>query len=198
MMGAEALSSLKNQRFVMIENKPFIMAILLIKQSKFNQDLIIFVKELLIKIFSSNNNKLIGDLYTNLINFFGKLELYNLLGLSKYVNSYGLSNKVKMINRDIFKVSRIDKGTKMYLYLYLYITYHFFNYISFLKMINILGKVLLFDSKEKKIDNLIIVLESFRKIYSTKLRINSLKLLIRLIIFFLDLKKILKSMYLMK
>lgn len=185
------LFSLNNKQFIMLENKPFVMSALLLKYPKFDQKLIVFINKLLTRIFSSNN-KSVGILYANLITFFNKLELYDLLGLRG--NKYDLNKKVKVINEDLFKISKLDKKVKRCLYLYLCIINSFFNYIRFPKMINILKKVLLCSIKEKKINNLKTILEMYLK----KLNFNSLYLLMGLIKYFLMIKKILKSIYIMK
>jgi hypothetical protein len=185
------LFSLNNKRFIMLENKPFVMSVLLLKYPKFDQKLIVFINKLLTKIFS-RNNKFVGILYANLITFFNKLELYDLLGLRG--NKYDLNKKVKVINGDLFKMSRFDKKIKRCLSLYLCIINSFFNYIGFSKMINILKRVLLCSTKEKKINNLKTILE----IYLRKFNFNSLYLLMGLIKYFLMIKKILKSIYTMK
>lgn len=173
------LFSLNNKQFTMLENKSYVMSALLLKHPKYDQKLIVFINKILTKIFSDssniNNNRFIGILYTNLINFFNKAELYDLLRLIN--NEYGLDNKVKR-----------------YLYLYLCIINYFFNYIGFSKMINILKKILLLSPEEKKINNLKIVLE----IYLRKLNFNSLYLLMGLIQIFCRIKKILNSMYIMR
>jgi Mitochondrial ribosomal protein (VAR1) len=185
------LFSLNNKQFIMLENKPFVMSVLFLKHPKFDQKLILFINKLLTKIFS-RNNKFVGILYANLITFFNKSELYDLLGLIG--NKYDLNKKVKVINGDLFKMSKLDKKVKRCLYLYLCIINSFFNYIEFPKMINILKKVLLCSTKEKKINNLKTILE----MYLRKFNFNSLYLLMGLIKYFLMIKKILKSIYIMK
>ena len=205
----KALFSLSNKQFVMFENKPFVFGALLLKHPKFDQKLIRFVDEFLIKIFSNSsiNNKFIGILYANLINFFNKKELYDLLGLrvdvsldtkKLLVDKYDLNRQVKVINRDLFKMSDISKKVKICLYLYLCIINYFFDYIGFPKMINILKRVLLCSSKEKRASNLKTMLEELRKVYLKTLNFNSLYLLIRLVNFFLMIRKLLKGIYIMK
>jgi hypothetical protein len=205
----KALFSLNNKQFVMFENKPFVFGALLLKHPKFDQKLIRLVDKLIIKIFSNSsiNNKFIGILYANLINFFNKEELYDLLGLrvdvsldnkKLLVNKYDLNRKVEVINRDLFKMSNINKKVKICLYLYLCIINYFFDYIGFPKMINILKRVLLCSSKEKRASNLKTMLEELRKVYLNNLNFNSLYLLIRLVNFFLMIRKLLKGIYIMK
>ncbi len=205
----KALFSLKNKQFVMLENKPFVFGTLLLKHPEFDQKLIGLVDKPLMKIFSNstNNNKFIGILYANLVNFFDKKELYDLLGLRGNVSvdtknlliyKYDLNRKVKVINRDLFKLSDIGKKVKICLYLYLCVINYFFNCIGFPKMINILKRVLLCSSKEKRISNLKTMLEELRKVYLKSLNFNSLYLLIRLVNFFLMIKKLLKGIYIMK
>jgi hypothetical protein len=208
----ETLFSLENKQFIFIENKLFVMAILLLKYYKFNKKSIGFIKELLVKLFNCNNNnnynngnKSVKILYKYIITFFDKVKLHDLLRLNKYtntyienslVNSYKSGINIKVINRDLFKLYKINKNTKMYLYLYLCIIYYFFNYIGLPKMINILRKVAF--SKEKETNNSVIMLKSLHKVYSIKLGVNSSYLLFGLVNFFLNLKKILKTIYLMK
>jgi hypothetical protein len=205
----KALFSLNNKQFVMFENKPFVAGALLLKHPKFDQKLIRLIDKPLIKIFSNsvNNNKFIGILYANLINFFDKEELYDLLGLREnvsldtkklLVDKYDLNRKVKVINRDLFKMSDISKKVKICLYLYLCIVNYFFDCIGFPKMINILKRVLLCCSKEKRVSHLKTMLEGLRKVYLKNLNFDSLYLLIRLVNFFLMIRKLLKSMYIMK
>jgi len=208
MKTANSLFSLNNKQFVLLENKSFMFGALLLKHPKFDQKLIRFVDKLLIKIFSnSTNNKFIGILYTNVINFFDKMDLYDLLGSRRdvniykeksFINNYDINRKVEVTNKDLFKISMISKKVKKCLYLYLCIVNYFFNYIGFPKMINILKKVLLCSSKEKRINNLKMMLEELRKVYIKRLDFNSLYLLIRLVNFFLMIKKLLKSIYIMK
>jgi hypothetical protein len=196
----------------MLENKSFIMGILLLKHPKFNQELLIFIKELLTKIFNNTNNsskynKFIGVLYENLKTFFDKAELYDLLGLRKDANiytnelsvdKYSLNEKVKVIDRNLFKFSKINDDIKRCLYLYLCIINYFFNYIGFHEMINILRKVLLYSSKANRINNLKTMLKKLRKIYLKRLGFDYLYLLIRLVNLFLMIRKILKGIYIMK
>ena len=187
------LFTLNSKPFTILENKSFVMSALLLKCPKFDQKLIVFINKLLTKMFGySNNSRFMVTLYTNLITFFNKVELYDLLGLKG--NKYYLDKKVKVIGGDLFKMSNLSKKIKRCLYLYLCITNSFFNYIGFPKMINILKKVLLCSAKEKKISNLNAILE----IYLKKLNFNSLYLLIGLIKYFLMINKILKSIYIMK
>jgi hypothetical protein len=207
----EMLFSLKSEQ---IENKPFVMALLLLKYYKFDQRSITFFNKLLTKLFSnynnntsSNSNKFIKTLYENIVVFFDKSELYDLLGLNRNTNMYtekllinehGLNKKIRVINKDLFKISSISKNTKIYLYLYMYIINYLFNCIRFPKMISILRKVLLFKVKEKEVSDSITMLENLKKNYLIKFKIDSFYVLIRLIKIFFDLKKILKSMYLIK
>ncbi len=205
----KALFSLNNKQFVMLENKPFVFGALLLKHPEFDQKLIRLVDKPLMKIFSNsvNNNKFIGILYANLVNFFDKEELYDLLGLRGNVSvdtkklliyKYDLNRKVKVINRDLFKLSDIGKKVKICLYLYLCVINYFFNCIGFPKMINILKRVLLCSSKEKRVSNLKTMLEELRKVYLKSLNFNSLYLLIKLVNFFLMIRKLLKGIYIMK
>jgi len=205
----EALLLLNNKQFIMFENKPFVFSILLLKHPKFDQKLIRFVNKLLMKTFNNdiNNNKFVGILYVDFINFFDKMELYDLLGLKGnksihkqklLVNKYDLNNEFEVINKDLFRVSHINKKVKKCLYLYLCIINYFFSYIGFPRIISILKKVLLCSSKEKRIDYMKIILRELRKIYLKRLDFNSLYLLIRLIIFFLIIRKLLRSIYVMK
>jgi hypothetical protein len=205
----KALFSLNNKQFVMLENKPFVFGALLLKYPEFDQKLIRLVDKPLMKIFSNsvNNNKFIGILYANLVNFFDKEELYDLLGLRGNVSvdtkklliyKYDLDRKVKVINRDLFKMSDIGKKVKICLYLYLCVINYFFNFIGFSKLINILKRVLLCNSKEKRVSNLKTMLVELRKVYLKSLNFNSLYLLIRLVNFFLMIRKLLKGIYIMK
>jgi hypothetical protein len=203
----KAVNTQKNKQFIMLENRPFLMGALLLKHPKFDQKLIMFVKKLLIKIFNSNNKIFCEMLYTNVITFFNKTELYKLLGLRKdtdiYIEKPLLSKQesnqeIKIINKNIFKISTLDKKVKKCLYLYLYIVKCFFDYIGFPKLINILGKVLSCSLKEKRTNCLKTMLDKLGKIYLTTLKINSLHSLIGLISLFLMLKKILKSIYIME
>lgn len=195
-----------SKQFV-IENRPFLMSVLLFKYPEFDQKLIIFIKQLFVKIF--NNSKIFTKLfYKNVVTSpFDKTELHKLLNLSNNTdinverslfNGYRLNEKMKIINKNIFRLSRTDKKVKRYLYLYLYIINYFFNYIKFPKVINILKKILLYSFKEKRTNSLKIMLEKSGKIYFTKLQINSLYLYIKLINLFLILKKILESIYIIK
>ena len=197
----------KNKQLIMTKNIPYLMGILLLKHPKFDQNLIIFIKKLLMEMFSNNNKIFIKMLYVNVINFFDKTELYKLLGLRKDTDVYlentlfskqKINRGVKEINKNIFKMSRLDKKVKKCLYLYLYVINYFFNYIGFSKMVNVLGKVLSYNSKEKRTNYLKITLKKLGKIYLPLLKTNSSYLLIRLINLFLMLKKILKSIYIMK
>jgi len=197
----------KNKQLIMTKNIPYLMGILLLKHPKFDQNLIIFIKKLLMEMFSNNNKIFIKMLYVNVINFFDKTELYKLLGLRKDTDVYlentlfskqKINRGVKEINKNIFKMSRLDKKVKKCLYLYLYVINYFFNYIGFSKMVNVLGKVLSYNSKEKRTNYLKIALKKLGKIYLPLLKTNSSYLLIRLINLFLMLKKILKSIYIMK
>jgi len=196
----------KSKQFV-IENRPFLMGVLLFKYPEFYQKLIIFIRQHFIKMF--NNNKMSTELfYKNVFTSpFDKTELHKLLDLSNdtdiniersLFDKRGLNEKMEIINKNIFKLSNTDKKVKRYLYLYLYIINYFFNYIKFPKMINILKKILLYNLKEKRTSSLKIMLEKSGKIYFTKLQINSLYLFIKLINLFLMLKKILKSIYIIK
>ena len=196
----------KSKQFV-IENRPFLMGVLLFKYPEFYQKLIIFIRQHFIKMF--NNNKMSTELfYKNVFTSpFDKMELHKLLDLSNdtdiniersLFDKRGLNEKMEIINKNIFKLSNTDKKVKRYLYLYLYIINYFFNYIKFPKMINILKKILLYNLKEKRTNSLKIMLEKSGKIYFTKLQINSLYLFIKLINLFLMLKKILKSIYIIK
>src|SRR5215475_15370079 len=122
MKTANSLFSLNNKQFVLLENKSFIFGALLLKHPKFDQKLIRFVDKLLIKIFSNSiNNKFIGILYTNIINFFDKMDLYDLLWSRGDVNiykkrsliyKYDINRKVEDTNKDFFKMSMISKKVK--------------------------------------------------------------------------------------
>jgi|SRR5215469_10329598 len=203
---AKILFSLSNKQFIILENKSFIMGILLLKHPKFDKELMMFIKE-----FLTNNgnkyNKFVKILYVNLMTFFDEAELYDLLGLTGdtniyvnklSVNKYDLNKEVKVTDRDLFKFSKINQKVKGCLYLYLCIINYFFNYIGFHKMINILKRALLCSSKENRTNNLKIMLEKLREIYLKRLRFNSLYLFIRLVNFFLMIRKILKCIYIMK
>ena len=153
-------------------------------------------------MFSNNNNLDIYRkmLFINAITFFDKTELYKLLDLKKntdiyveksFINKYESKKNVKVINKDIFITSRLNKKAKRSLYLYLYI-------IRFPKLINILKKVFLYNLQEKRTNFLKIILDKLGKTYSTKLKINSLHSLIKLISLYLMLRKILRSIYIIK
>jgi len=200
---------LNNKQFFTLENKPFIFGILLLKHPKFDQKLLRFVNKFLIRIFNNsvNNNKFVGVLHASLINFFDKVELCDLLGLGRdvniyseelLVNEYGLNRRIKIVNRDLFKMSDISEEVKRCLYLYLCIINYSFNYIGFPRIINILKRVLLCNCKEKRINNLKTMLEELRKVYLKRLNFNSLCLLIRLVNFFFMTRKLLKGIYIMK
>src|SRR5215813_6127363 len=213
---AKMLFSLSNKQFISLENKSFIIGTLLLRHPKFDRKLIVFIKELLVKIFNSTSdssnssskyNKFVGILYTNIMTFLDEAELYDLLELRRdiniysnelSINKYSLNKKIKVIDEDLFKFSKINEMVKRYLYLYLCIINYFFNYIGFNKMINILKKVLLCSSKENGINNLNAILEKLRKIYLKGLGFDSLCLLIRLVNFLLMMRKILKGIYVMK
>ena len=106
------------------------------------------------------------------------------------------NKKVGVINKNIFKLS---KKAKICLHLYLYIINYFFDSIRFPMLINVLKKVFLYSLKKKKRTNFLkIMLGKLGKIYLTKLKINSLHSLIKLISLSLILKKVLKSIYIMK
>jgi len=197
-----------SKQFV-IENRPFLMGVLLFKYPEFDQKLIIFIKQLFITMFNCNNNKMLNKLfYKNvIISLFDKIKLHKLLNLNNdtniniersLFNECRLNEKMEILNKSIFKLSKTNKKAKRYLYLYLYVINNFFNCIKFPKMINVLKKTLLDNLKEKRKGSLKVLLEKLRKIYFTKLRINSLYLFIRLINLFLILKKILKSLYTIK
>jgi hypothetical protein len=185
------------------------MSTLLFKYPEFDQKLMIFIKELFIKIFNNNNVKISIELfYKNIItSFFNKTESHKLLSLNNdtdinikrsLFNRSRLDDKMEIVNKNIFKLSRQDKKAKIYLYLYSCIINYFFNYIKFPKMINILRKILLYNLKERRTSSLKVMLKKTGKIYFTKLKINSLYLFIKLINLFLMLKKLLKSIYVMK
>lgn len=205
----KASFSPNNKQFTMLENKPFVFGALLLKHPKSDQKLIRLISKSLMKIFSNsvNNHKFIGILYASIINFFDKEELYDLLGLRRNVSvdtkklliyKCDLNGKIKVINRDLFKMSNFSKKVKICLYLYLCIINYFFNCIGFPKMINILKRVSLCSYKEKRVNNLRTMLEELRKVYLKNLNFNSLYLLIRLINFFFMIRKLLKSIYVMK
>jgi hypothetical protein len=110
-----------------------------------------------------------------------------------FVKNLSLNKEVKLIYKDKFNFI-----LKRYLHLYLYIFNSFFNFIGFPKVINIMRKVLLYDLKENRINNLNIILGKLRRIYLTKLNIKSLALLIRLMNLHLIVKKMLKSIIIIK
>lgn len=63
----------RNKQFI-IENRPFLMGILLFKYPKLNQKLIMLIKELFIKIFNSNKMS-VEPFYKNIItSLFDKAE----------------------------------------------------------------------------------------------------------------------------
>ena len=207
MKTGKVLFSQKDKQFTMLENKPLLMGALLLKHPKFDQKLILFIKNFLIKIFIGNNKMFFEMLYVNVITFFDKIELYKLLGLKKdtdiyieksFPNKHGSNQNIKVINKNIFKISRLNKKAKRCLYLYLYIVKYFFDYIRFPKLINILGKVLLYSLKEKKTNYLRTTLDELGIKYLTILKITSLHSFIRLISLFLMFKKILKSIYIIE
>lgn len=198
----------RSKQFI-IENRPFLVGTLLFKYPEFDQKLMIFIKELFLKIFKNNNVKISIELfYKNIItSFFNKTESHKLLSLKNdtdinikrsLFNRSRLDDKMERVNNNIFKLSRLDKKAKRYLYLYLCIINYFFNYIKFPKMINILRKILLYNLKERRTSSLKVMLKKIGKIYFIKLKINSLYLFIKLINLFLMLKKVLKSIYVMK
>jgi hypothetical protein len=202
----KTLFSSNNRQFVVLENKSFVFGALLLKHPKFDQKSIRFVGELMMKIFGNSiNNKSIATVYASLVNFFDETELYHLLGLRENVNAYtkklvmdGYDFNNKVINKDLFRISNISKKVKTCLYLYLCIVNYFFYYIRFPKMISVLERVLLYSSKEKRVNNLKTMLEELRKIYLKRLNLNNLNLLIRLISFFLMIRKLLKGIYIIK
>src|SRR5438046_1262989 len=61
-----------------------------------------------------------------------------------------------------------------------------------------LKRVLLCKNKKKRTSNLKTMLEELRKVYLKNLNFNSLYLLIRLVNFFLMIRKLLKGIYIMK
>jgi hypothetical protein len=200
------IKTTKSKQFIMFQNKLFVMTTLLLKHPKFDQKLIVYIRNYLVKMFS-NNKAFIKILYTNILTFFNKTELHKLLNLEKDMNVYlkelllnthESNKKIKVINRSIFESSNLNEKVKSYIYIYLCIVNSFFNHIGFSKVINIFKKVSLRSSKENRTDSLKITLENLRKIYFTRLGINSLYLLIGLIGLFLKLKKILKSIYTVK
>lgn len=203
----KTLFSQKNKQFIMLENRPFLMGALLLKYLKFNQNLIVFINKLLVEKFNRSNKIFFEMLYINVITFFNKTELYKLLGLEKYMNIYTeeslfneheLNQKVEVINKKIFEISKLSKKVKICLYLYLYIVKYFFDYIGFPKLINILEKILLCSLKEKRTNYLKTMFNRLGRIYLSKLKIDSLHSLMRLISLFLMLKKTLKSIYIME
>ena len=210
MKATKALFPLNDKQLVMLENKPFIFGALLLKHPKSDQKLMRLISKPLMKIFSNsidNNNKFVGILYASLIDFLDKEELYDLLGLRRntsidtknlLIDKYDLNRKVRVVNRDLFKMSNFSKKVKICLYLYLCIINYFFDYIGFPKMINILKRVLLCSSMEKRTSNLKIMLRGLRKVYLKSLNFNSLCLLIRLVSFFLMIRKLLKGIYITK
>jgi hypothetical protein len=168
----KSLYTLNNKEFVMLENKPFFKGALLLTGSESNSRLVIFINKLLAKIFYNNkSNKYVGILYTNLTAFFNKVDL----------SQWGE-----------------NKNIKRCLYVYIYIINYFFNYIKFPIIINILKRVLLYSLKESKISNIKIMLKILRKTHLKWLKINSLYLFVELVNLFLMIKKILKSIYVMK
>jgi len=209
MKTVNVLFSQNNKRFVRIGNKPFLMSALLFKYPKLNQKLIIYIKEFFFTIFNSSykNNPFIEPFYKNIIAYVDKTESHEFLDLSNdtdinikksLVDKYKLSGKTEIIDENTLKIFIPNKKAERYLFLYLFIVNYFFNYIGFPKTINILRKIFIYSSKEKIINNLKIMLEKSGKIYFTKLKINSLYLFIILINLFLMLKKILKSIYIIK
>lgn len=180
----------KNKQFTLLENKPFLMGALLLKHSKFDKKLIVYIKNFLIKMFSNNNNQFYTYqkmLCINAITFFDKTELYKLLDLNKntdiyveksFINKHDSKKNIKVINKDIFETARLSENTRRSIYLYLYIVKYFFDYIRLPKLINILKKVFLCNLKEKRISFLKIMLDKLGRIYLTKLNINSLHSLI--------------------
>jgi len=140
-----------------------------------------------------NRPYLIGALLFKYPKFDKKLIL-----LIKNILIKMFNTKDKMFIEMLNKTYKYNKKLNNYLYLYLCIINYFFNHIGFLKIINILDKVLLYNLRDNGKINLRIILEKIGKMYLTKLKINSLYLFIRLINLFLILKKILKSIYIIK
>ena len=151
--------------------------------NRLNQKLTVFFRKFLIRLFG---NKSILLLYKYISIYFENADLSN---------KHLLNGKVKVINKSIFKESIFNIETKRYLYLCL--MNYFFYYIRFPKMMNIMKKVI-FNLKEERVNNLIMVLKHLEKIYSKKLKINSLIYLIKLINIYLMINKLLKSIYLLK
>jgi hypothetical protein len=201
----KVLFSTNNKQFVLLENKSFVFGALLLKHPKFDKNLIRFVDKLIIEIFDNNIkiNKFIPIMYASLVNFFDRVELYDILGLRRDVYTKKLlmdeySSNKKVINKDLFQISDISKKMKMCLYLYLCIINYFFYCIKFPKIINILKRVLLCSFKEKRMNYLKTMLEELRKVYLKRLNFSSLYLLIRLVSFFLMIRKLLKGIYIIK
>jgi Mitochondrial ribosomal protein (VAR1) len=151
--------------------------------NRLNQKLTVLFRKFLIILFG---NKSIVLLYKYICIYFENADLSN---------KHLLNGKVKVINKSIFKESIFNIETKRYLYLCL--MKYFFYYIRFPKMMNIMKKVI-FNLKEERVNNLIIVLKDLEKIYSKKLKINYLIYLIKLINIYLMINKLLKSIYLLK
>jgi hypothetical protein len=100
--------SLNNKQFVILENKPFVIGTLLLKHFKFDKNLMVFIKKLLVKIFNTNNNKFIELLYVNIVTFFDKIELFNLLGLTKDTNIF--------VEKFLIDKHELNKKTKVHYY----------------------------------------------------------------------------------
>ena len=202
---AKTLFLQENKQFTVLENRPFVMGILLLKYPKFDQKLIIFIKKSLVKMF---NNKIFSKmLYLNTITLFDKTEPYKLLGLEKDTDIYieesfssndKLDQRIEVINKNIFETSRIDENVKRYLYLYLYIFKYFFEHIRFPRLINIMRKILLCNFKEKRMSYLETIFSNLERTYLAKLNIGSLYSLMGLINLYLMLKKVLKNIYMME
>lgn len=177
----------KNGKFsLLIKNKLLLVTALLLKYYNFDSKLMLFVKDLFMKMIIIKGNKSIGLLYK-----FLELEIYKNTSFKKSLEQkYELKNKVEIF--------RLNKKTKKYLYFYMCIINNFFCYIKFPRIINILKRVLLFSLEEKKINNFKFILKKLKKIYFIRLKINSFSLLIRLVYLYIMLNKILKSIYILR
>jgi hypothetical protein len=191
--------------YLLIKNKPFLMATLLLKYSTLDKKLMLFVEKLFIEITNINANKSIIILYKYISMFLNRVEIYKLLGMKKYtdllikrsfIEKGELNENIEVFNQNIVK--KFNKNTKKCLFLYLCIINNFFCYIKFPKVISILRKVLLYSLKEKKVNFLKIILKRLQKMYFVKLKINSLNLLVKLMSLYLTINKILKGIYILR
>jgi Mitochondrial ribosomal protein (VAR1) len=162
-----------NKLSLLVKNKPFLMAIFLLKYSNFDNKLLIFVKRLFIKMIKVNGNKSVNNVYT----FFDSIEVFNRTAFNKF----GFNRK-----------------TEKCLYLYLCIINNFFCYIKLPNIVSILIKVLLFSLKENRVNNFKVILERLEKIYFVKFKISSFNFLVLLIDLYLTVSKILKTIYMLR